>query len=429
MSSASNDKIFCQIAAYRDPQLIPTLRSMIDNASNPDNLVFCIAWQRDKRDDFDNLEIFFQDPRFIIIEIPALESKGACWARNLIQQRYDGEGYTLQIDSHMRFVKDWDSKCIGMIKQLQELGYEKPLLTSYVSSFDPDDDTKFVKEPWKMKFDRFIPEGAVFFLPETIDEWQHLTRPVKARFYSAHFCFTLGTMCTEVPHDPNYYFHGEEISIAVRAFTHGYDLFHPHMIICWHEYTRKGRTKHWDDHVESNKEVVPWHIRNDDCHKRKRCLFSMDGEKYESIEWGIYGFGTKRTLKDYEDYAGINFKLRLAHKFTTDNIDYPPNPIVYKNDEEWKAKCLKNYDIHVQIKDEYENNPSVLFWFFGVQNASGDELFRKDFDENLLEKIRKENIKSELVTIRTNDRPAKYIIWVYKKETGWGQRFEVPINV
>ena len=204
MSSASNDKIFCQIAAYRDPQLIPTLRSMIDNASAPDNLVFCIAWQRDVRDDFDNLEIFKHDPRFIIIEIPALQSKGACWARNLIQQRYNNEGYTLQIDSHMRFVKDWDKKCIDMVKQLQEIGYEKPLLTGYVSSFDPDDDTKFVKEPWKMKFDRFIPEGAVFFLPETIDEWQHLTMPVKARFYSAHFCFTLGKFCEEVPHDPNY---------------------------------------------------------------------------------------------------------------------------------------------------------------------------------------------------------------------------------
>ena len=429
MSYTSNDKIFCQIAAYRDPQLIPTLRSMIDNASNPDNLVFCIAWQRDERDDFDNLEIFKDDPRFIIIEIPALESKGACWARSLIQQRYNGEDYTLQIDSHMRFVKDWDTKCIEMIKQLQADGYKKPLLTGYVSSFDPDDDTKFVKEPWKMKFDRFIPEGAVFFLPESIDEWQHLTGPVKSRFYSAHFCFTLGSMCIEVPHDPNYYFHGEEISIAVRAFTHGYDLFHPHMVICWHEYTRKGRTKHWDDHIESNKEVVPWHIRNNDCHKRNRCLFSMDGESYDSVDWGLYGFGTERTLEEYQNYAGINFKLRLAHKFTTDNVDYPPNPVVYKTDDEWKAKCLKNYDIQVQIKDEYENSPDVLFWFFGVHNSSGDELFRKDFNSDLLEKIRKENIKSELVTIRTNDRPAKYIIWVYKKETGWGQRFEVPINL
>jgi hypothetical protein len=58
-----------------------------------------------------------------------------------------------------------------------------------------------------------------------------------------------------------------------------------------------------------------------------------------------------------------------------------------------------------------------------------DELFRKDFSSEQLEKIRKENIKSELVTIRTNDKPAKYIIWVYKKETGWGERYEIPINL
>lgn len=429
MSLASNDKIFCQIAAYRDPQLLPTLKSMLENATYPDNLVICIAWQRDKRDDFDNLEIYQNDPRFIIIEIPALESKGACWARNLIQQRYNGEGYTLQIDSHMRFVKDWDTKCIGMIKQLQEQGYEKPLLTSYVSSFDPDDDSKFVKDPWKMKFDRFIPEGAVFFLPETIDEWRQITSPVKARFYSAHFCFTLGQMCKEVPHDPEYYFHGEEISIAVRAFTHGYDLFHPHMVICWHEYTRKGRTKHWDDHVESNKETIPWVKRNDSSHKRNRCLFSMDGESHDSIEWGIYDFGNKRTVKQYEDYAGINFKLRLAQKFTMDNVDYPPNPIVYKSESEWKQKCIKGYDIPVDIDKKYELGEDVAFWFVGVQNASNDELGRKDFDRDKLDKIKKENIQREYITIYTNDKPAKLIIWIYKKETGWGERYEIPVTV
>ena len=39
-----------------------------------------------------------------------------------------GEKYTLQLDSHHRFVKDWDDKLIKMIKGLQKDGYEKPLL-------------------------------------------------------------------------------------------------------------------------------------------------------------------------------------------------------------------------------------------------------------------------------------------------------------
>lgn len=66
-----------------------------------------------------------------------------------------------------------------------------------------------------------------------------MTEPVPARFYSGHFTFADGIFAEEVQHDPTFYFHGEEITIAVRAYTHGYDSFHPHKILAWHEYTRK----------------------------------------------------------------------------------------------------------------------------------------------------------------------------------------------
>ena len=195
--------------------------------------------------------------RFKIIDIDYTLSRGACWARNTLQQQYDGEGYTLQIDSHMRFAPNWDDEMIKMIKQLQKKGHKKPLLTGYVSSFDPDNDPQGrVKEPWRMAFDRFTPEGCVFFLPETIPGWEKMKEPIPSRFYSAHFCFTLGQFSTEVQHNPEYYFHGEEISIAVRAYIWGYDLFHPHIPVVYHEYTRKGRTKQWDDDKE-------WYKKNE----------------------------------------------------------------------------------------------------------------------------------------------------------------------
>jgi len=100
--------------------------------------VFSIAWQHSTEDEWDNMDEFKNDPRFKIVDINYKLSKGACWARNLLQQQYDYEEYTLQLDSHHRFIQDWDVECIGMIKQLQEKGHEKPLLTSYISSFDPD---------------------------------------------------------------------------------------------------------------------------------------------------------------------------------------------------------------------------------------------------------------------------------------------------
>ena len=228
-------KIFVQIASYRDPELVKTIEDILDKAKKPKNLVFAIARQYADEDGFDNLDKWRKDKRFKILDIPYAESKGACWARNKLQQLYNNEEYTLQLDSHMRFNQDWDDTLIKIIKGLQKDGYKKPLLTSYACSYEPTNDPAGrVQDPWRMVFDRFAPEGNVFFMPETIDEWKTLQKPIPARFYSAHYCFTLGQFAKEVQHNPEYYFHGEEISIAVRAYTWGYDLFHPHFPIIYH---------------------------------------------------------------------------------------------------------------------------------------------------------------------------------------------------
>ena len=84
-------KIFVQIASYRDPQLVHTIKNMIENAKNPNNLRFGIARQFHPDDKFDDLSEYDEDKRFKIINIPYQESKGVCWARNLTQQLYDGE--------------------------------------------------------------------------------------------------------------------------------------------------------------------------------------------------------------------------------------------------------------------------------------------------------------------------------------------------
>ena len=133
-------KIFVQIASYRDPQLIPTIENMLENAKRPKNLRIGVARQFHPDDKFDDLSKFENDSRFRILNIPHEEAEGVCWARNLVQQLYNDEEYTLQIDSHMRFAPNWDDEMIKMVKQLQKKGYKKPLLTGYVSSFDPDND-------------------------------------------------------------------------------------------------------------------------------------------------------------------------------------------------------------------------------------------------------------------------------------------------
>ena len=401
--------IFVQIASYKDPQLIPTLDDCIKNAKNPENLRFCIAWQHGPEE---NIDKYKNDPRFKIIDIPFDESKGACWARNKIQQEYNKEKYTLQLDSHHRFIMNWDEELINMLENLKQKGYKKPLLTSYISSFDPENDPqKRQSVPWQMNFDRFTPEGVVFFLPGSIPDSSKLTEPVRARFYSAHFCFTDGSFAEEVQHDPNYYFHGEEISIAARAFTHGYDLFHPHKVIAWHEYTRKGRTKHWDDHKK-------WWEANSKCHKRNRVLFKME-ENNENIDFGIYGFGKERSLEDYEKYAGISFKKRAVQQYTLDK-KYPPNPS-YDNEEDYQNSFLKIFKHCIDVAYSQVPEKDYNFWVVAFHDSNGNTIFRKDADKNEINRMLSDPDKYCKIwrEFNTETRPQKWVVWPYSQSKGW----------
>ena len=409
-------KIFVQIASYRDPQLIPTIKNMLENAKRPKNLRIGVARQFHPDDKFDDLSEFENDSRFRILNIPHEEAEGVCWARNLVQQLYKDEEYTLQIDSHMRFAPNWDDEMIKMVKQLQKKGYKKPLLTGYVSSFDPDNDPQGrVQEPWQMAFDRFIPEGAVFFLPETIPGWRDIKEPVPARFYSAHYAFTLGQFTKEVQHNPEYYFHGEEISISARAYTCGYDLFHSHKVLIWHEYTRKGRTKQWDDDKK-------WVDRNNKSHLLNRKLFGMDGLEQEGHD-GPFGFGTERSLRDYEKYSGLLFEKRAVQQYTLDK-NYPPNPYNYETEDEWKKNFASVFKHCIDINYGSVPEKDYEFWVVAFHGPNDETLFRKDADKNEIQRVMNDPDGYGKVwrEFQTETKPTYWVVWPFSTSKGWCER-------
>ncbi len=457
-----NNTIFVQIASYRDPQLIPTLKSLISNAKHPENLHVGICWQHGEDEPSD----IFLDDGFIVesfteadgrvhglpvlhithplgtklsvIDVHYFDSKGCCWARNSIQQLYGKEKYTLQLDSHHRFIDGWDDVLIEMLEGLRDKS-PKPLLTANIPSFDPDNDPAArVQEPWVMDFDRFIPEGTCFFLPRSArKENGELDAPTPARFYSAHFAFADGSFAEEVQHDPELFFHSEEQSIATRAYTHGYDLYHPNKVIAWHEYTRKARTKVWDDHTTAarnkGKTDLDWVQRNDLSHRRNRILFGMDGEDPNQIDFGKYGFGTERTVLEYEQYAGISFKYRGVQQRTVDGLP-PPGEYVYQNEEQWKSTFVGSHDIRILVhRDELKWPDGELpddmdFWYLGSADDDLNEVFRKDVQASDI----KNYLKNEWTDIRLiwkGEKVAtKYVVWPHSTSKGWGNRIvkDVP---
>jgi len=406
--------IFIQIASFRDPQLKPTIIDLLKNAKYPNNLRIGICNQFNPEDEF-NIDEFKNDKRFKIIDVLDVESKGVCWARHQVQQLYGNEKYTLQIDSHMRFEKDWDDTLIKMIKQLQKKGHKKPLLTGYVSSFDPENDPQGrVKEPWRMAFDRFTPEGVVFFLPETIPGWKELKDPVPARFYSAHFAFTLGEFTTEVQHDPEFYFHGEEISISVRAYTHGYDLFHPHKVVIWHEYTRKGRIKQWDIDKE-------WHKKNTSCHIKNRQLLGVDGEVYSGDTSQF--FGSERTIRDYERYSGLLFSKRAIQQETLDK-KYPPNTYEYSSEEEWVESFATIFKHCIDLDLNRVPETDYDFWVVAFHNDKDETIYRHDADANEIVRIKNDPDGYGKVwrEFNTTERPKYWVVWPHSISKDWCER-------
>jgi len=294
--------ILIQIASFRDAQLLPTIRDCINNAKYPENLRFALCWQHDETE---SLEEFLNDPRFKIMDVPHAESLGCGWARSKTQEFYTDEQYTMQIDSHMRFAVHWDELCMQMMEDLRGKGYRKPILTGYPPSFFPDNDPAGrMQFPIQMVFGSFVNYGVVDFKSYKLLGYEKMTSPVKAYFLSAGFIFTLGQFCREVPYDPNIQFRGEEIALTVRAYTHGYDFFHPHKIVLWHFYLRSACPKN-NLVTETTKK----------SYNRVETLLEVDGKDRKAIDFEIYGFGTERTFEEYEQFSGICFKTKDTSKY------------------------------------------------------------------------------------------------------------------
>lgn len=409
-------KIFVQIASYRDPELIPTIKDCIDKAKYPENLVFAIGWQHDESE---NLDAFKNDGRFKIIDIPYKESKGVCWVRHKLNLLYSGEEYSMQLDSHHRFAENWDEQLIEMLKDLQKQGSKKPLITAYIPSYEPNNDpTARVHEPWMICFDRYLPEGPIFPVPSVIPDYKNLTSPIPARFFSGHFVFTLGSFVKEVVYDPNLYFHGEEINMAVRAYTHGYDLFHPHKIVAWHYYHRNGAIKQWDDDKI-------WGERNNSSHLRTRKLFGMDGES-KNIDFDIFDFGKVRSLEDYEKFAGVRFKDRAVQQYTLDQ-KIAPNPHIEDPVEYEKSWVhVFKFCIDMYVDSVPENDYDA--WIIAFKAADGKEIIRCDADENEVNNFKRSNPSDKWYriwrTFYTKELPHSYVFWPHSKSKGWMERIE-----
>lgn len=413
------NSIFVQIASYRDPELVPTITDLLAKAKYPDLISFGICLQDTPEEIIRLRGVLPQQAK--IIEVPWNESKGLCWARAAIQKLYNGEEWTLQLDSHHRFATGWDEQLIDMWHQT---GSPKAILTAYAAPYDPKKDSTITDfgPPLKMVADSFTPSGTILFRPQAFSEEDFLKKkPIKARFVSGHFFFTKGLHCIEYKYDPNIYFAGDEISLSIRSYTLGWDLFHPHKNVVWHEYTREGRPKHWSDHIEGITEMA-WHER--DVISKKRLRKMLREEDNDSDITG-YDIGTNRSHLDYEQYAGIIFHLRSLHP---DAIAGKEPPVSFADKKNWMTEFGIDYNLCLEWKNDDVNQSNLLqFIYFGIEDNNGNVLYRYDADLNSDELSLR--VLHKRIVVRSFTKPSKLVIWPYDKNIGWLKKIEYTLQV
>lgn len=410
-------RIFVHIAAYRDSELVPTVLDCIARAAKPDRLRFGIVWQHTPEESIGAIGSL---KSVRLLDIPHTESRGACWARAMGQTLYNGEEFQLQIDSHHRFTPGWDETLIKMLQDLEKSGVRKPVITGYTPGYDPaNDPAGRAQHILTMGFDRFVPDSVLATSSNPAGSGDTPNLPFRARFLAAGLVFSRGNLITEVPYDPNFYFYGEELNLGVRAFTHGWELFHPNRVVLWHYYTREGRPKHWNDHSFS--------AQNEESFRRLKCLLSVEGHGYGDIVWGKLGRGTVRTLRQWERYTGIDLSSQRVTRDCLKHVPPVPNWDHPASEEAWQSSLLTRHEHTLEITSGYLSHDDYDFIYVGFDRRDGSNIHCSNINgQQLKDMLSKRDNPETIIPIRSEFFseviPHRWAFWPHSKSRGWTQR-------
>jgi hypothetical protein len=305
--------IFISLASYCDGLLEQTVRNALEKAKHPSRLRFGIVEQNfyERRLKYDDIK---SQVRYVGIDIK--DARGACWARSLAMSLYSGETWFLQVDAHTVFDQDWDESLLIKAAVCSMMS-PKFVMSSYPSPFFmregvivPEKSTTGVMVSLVNPTSEFREEDLILtFIGNKIVE---TNTPIEAFHIAGGFVFTHGRFVYEVPYDPNMYFEGEEQTLTVRAYTHGWNIYHVPNVPVYHLYSTPDvasnfRETHWVEREDKVRSERWWDLDR----KAKARMVAM---LQYNADLGIYGLGKQRTLTEFANFSGIDYRNKTLSK-------------------------------------------------------------------------------------------------------------------
>jgi len=326
--------VFLKVASYRDELCHLTIADAFDKATHPERLFVGVVQQNGPGDvpclHSDAVDLCppgaspsTEAPTLCrwashvrLFKQHAKDATGPTFARHVGDRLYRGEYFVLQTDAHMTFVTGWDEDVIGQYDAAQN---DRAILTTYPTevegSLDADGHSLHRTSP-VMCATAFTGEGLLrhgsaieiypMFGPKA---------PVLHPFWAAGFSFSRGHLTVRVPYDccTPMMFQGEEIDVAARAWTAGYDMYTPHNSVAFHPYNRKSKPHmFWENTARHKGEGMRSAIRVQALIEMAPNPAALAG--YDSTDAARYGLGTVRSVDDFYALFGLDREHRKVTK-------------------------------------------------------------------------------------------------------------------
>lgn len=313
--------IFVGIPSFRDWHCRYTVESIFGRAKYPERIRVGVVDQLEGgKDQSCDLPIVpcSQKPEQALclyrdqIDVYEMEAKlavGPPFARHVVNRLYRGEYYALQVNAHTTFTKNWD---VELIEQLEETGNEMAVITTYLDDAlgSIDDNTGISQKESRRVLCNLAYEGSGHErkLRHDYDKQPDMLpgvtgMPQLQPFWSAEFSFSRGHFILTVPYDlnvPMIQKDDEEISMALRAFSHGYDFYTPEKSVCFD-------SAHNDDSLKSFLTQNKGLYKGIDKVSMQRLYGLVDmAEDYVIDSNELYGIGRARPLSKFHTSFGVH---------------------------------------------------------------------------------------------------------------------------
>lgn len=305
--SVGDERIFISIASFCDPLLAFTIRSALTQASRPERVVIGLVDQQLPELQYRPPERWAAQVR--AVHLHPLEARGPCWARAIAMSLLQGERWFLQVDSHTWFEPGWDERLVRWGQACQTLN-RRCLITAYPNPFRMVDGQPRAELVGRQVLAHVVKTDQVFAAEHPVLMFEgvpvHSEQPVRGLHVAAGCLFAPGEVVNALPYDPFLYFHGEEQSFALRAWTRGWDIFHVPAVPLYHHYVEpgsEGRAMHWSPELDAQRQVRSGQLMSA-ANARLRALL------WEQADLGLYGLGHERSLADYAAFSGIDYAAR-----------------------------------------------------------------------------------------------------------------------